>query len=361
VPVFYSTPQNAANEIRYLERRGYPIAYIEMGEEVDGQYALPEDYAALYVQFAAAIHRVDPAIRVGGPVFEGVPRDVPAWANAAGDRSWLHRFIGYLRRRGRLSDFQFMSWEHYPYHNCDSGKQLQADLLDEPSFVRRIVAQWRADGVPPSVPLLETEDNFSPDGTGAPQRLYGALWLADFMGSSFASGVSYATYYQSEPEPLDRARTCNTWGAYNPYIVDAKFNVQAKGAAYYALQLLTGQWALPGDAPHVVYPVETSLGNHNALVTAYALRRPDGAWSLLIVNKDTAARTVSVELAPSGAGFTGKVTRVTLGAAQYRWDGNPANRPNPNGRLLMETGLPAAATYKIAPLSVTVLRGAITP
>lgn len=360
VPVFYSTPQNAANEVRYMERRGYPIAYTEMGEEVDGQYALPEDYAELYIQFANAIHAVDPHVKLGGPIFEGVPKDVAVWPDASGDRSWLHRFVKYLTARGHLSDFAFMSWEHYPYRNCDRGAKLRADLLDEPSFVRRIVAQWRADGVPPSVPLLETEDNFSPDGTGAPQRAYGALWTGDFIGASLASGVSYATFYQAETEPLNYNKRCNSWGAYNPYIVDRNFNVRAKGAAYYALQLLTQEWVLPGNDVHGVYPVTTSLGNTNALVTAYALKRPDGAWSMLVVNKDIAPRTVTIDFGSRAAHFYGRVSGVTFGAAQYRWSGGgPTVLPNPDRGLQHFTS--GGPTYTLAPGSLTVLRGRIRP
>src|SRR5271165_549346 len=38
VALLYDTPDNAAAEIAYLEKRGYPISYVEMGEESDGQY-----------------------------------------------------------------------------------------------------------------------------------------------------------------------------------------------------------------------------------------------------------------------------------------------------------------------------------
>ena len=50
VALLYDNPENAAAEIAYIEKRGYPISYVEMGEEADGQYMMPEDYAALYVR-----------------------------------------------------------------------------------------------------------------------------------------------------------------------------------------------------------------------------------------------------------------------------------------------------------------------
>lgn len=359
VPVFYSTPENAANEVRYMEARRYPIAYIEMGEEVDGQYALPEDYGALYVEFARAIHAVDPNVRLGGPIFEGVNDDEQAWPSEHGDTSWLHRFIAYLQRRGHLRDLAFMSYEHYPFHNCDGGELRRNDSLSEPALVRHMAQTWRADGVPAGVPLLETEDNFSADGTGAPQRVYGALWTGDFFGASLASGVSYATFYQAEPEPLDFNERCKTWGAYNPYMVDERFTVHAKGAAYYALRLITQDWALPGDGAHGVYPVTTSLGDDKPLLTAYALKRPDGTWSVLVDNKDTNARTVSLRFdgASGSVRFHGPITVATFGREQYGWSGHgPADAPHPDAGIrryrIAETNAIA-----IAPESLTVLTG----
>ena len=362
VAVFYSTPDNAANEVRYLEARHYPIAYIEMGEEVDGQYAVPEDYAALYIQFAKAIHAVDPNVRLGGPVFQGVDSDVQAWRDASGDLSWLHRLLRYLKRHGHLGDLAFMSWEHYPFHNCDRGAKLRDDLLDEPAFVARIAQTWRNDGVPAGVPLLETENNFSPDGTGASQRIYGALWTGDFIGSSLASGISYATYYQAEAEPLGYNRRCGTWGAYNPYIVDDTFTVRAKGAAYYALQLITQDWAMPGDDPHGVYRATTSLGADKPSLTAYSLQRPDGTWSILVVNKDAVARRLSVEFdaGPKRAHFQGDVDVASFGRMQYDWGGHgPTDPPNPDRGVTRTHQSATAATFTVAPESLTVLRGAI--
>src|SRR5579859_3457580 len=65
VTMLYGTPDDAAAQIAYIEKRGYSISYIEMGEEPDGKHAMPEDYAALYIQWAAAIHKVDPKLKLG--------------------------------------------------------------------------------------------------------------------------------------------------------------------------------------------------------------------------------------------------------------------------------------------------------
>src|SRR5216683_4494759 len=70
---------------------GYPIGYVEMGEEPDGKHAMPEDYGALYLQWATAIHKIDPKLKLGGPIFEGVNEDIRVWPDAQGRTSWMGR------------------------------------------------------------------------------------------------------------------------------------------------------------------------------------------------------------------------------------------------------------------------------
>ena len=100
VAMLYDTPDNVVAEIAYLKKRGYPIPYVEMGEEADGQHMLPEDYAALYLQWATAIHRVDPSLKLGGPSFQGVNKDIEVWPDADGKVSWTARFLDYLKQHG---------------------------------------------------------------------------------------------------------------------------------------------------------------------------------------------------------------------------------------------------------------------
>ena len=68
VGVLYDTPDNAAALIRYLQRRGYPLRGIELGEEPDSQFVAPEDYGALYLQASAALRAVTPNVVLGRTV-----------------------------------------------------------------------------------------------------------------------------------------------------------------------------------------------------------------------------------------------------------------------------------------------------
>ena len=82
IAMIYSSPKTQPTRLTYLEKRGYPISYVEMGEEPDGHFMDPEDYAAFYIQFAKALHKVDPKLKLGGPVFTGSNKDIETWPNA---------------------------------------------------------------------------------------------------------------------------------------------------------------------------------------------------------------------------------------------------------------------------------------
>ena len=156
ISLLYGTPDDAAAQMEYLKKRGYPISYVGMGEEPDDQDMLPEDYAELYLQFATAMHKVDPNLKLGGPVFEGVNEDIKVWPDAQGRTSWFGRFLDYLKARNRISDLAFMSFEHYPYPPCEI---VRADLFREPQLVSHILDVWRQDGLPANVPMMNTESN----------------------------------------------------------------------------------------------------------------------------------------------------------------------------------------------------------
>ena len=216
-----------------------------MGEEPDGQYMLPEDYATLYLQFATALHRVDPNFKLGGPVFEGVTEDIKAWPDARGRTSWLGRFLDYLRAHSRLQDLAFMSFEHYPYDGCETPWK---NLYQEPELITHIMKVWRDDGLPPGIPLLDTETN--DHGGEAADDIFGALWLADSFGGFLSAGGTSTHYYHDLPYSPPHPACANSWGTYHMFMVDEHYQIKQRTSQFFAAQMMTQEWAQPVDAEH---------------------------------------------------------------------------------------------------------------
>jgi len=364
IAMIYNTPEDAAAQIAYLEKRHYPISYVEMGEEPDGQHMQPEDYAALYLQFAAALHKVDPSLKLGGPSFEGANEDIEVWPTADGRVSWLGRFIDYLKAHGRMADLAFMSFEHYPY-DCRSKWN---ELYREPELISHIMEVWRNDGVPAGVPLMMTEGNMSAASGGMFPDIMGAIWLADFEGTFLTSGGTASYYYHYIPEPMWRG--CDAGGgSFSSIHVDRDYKMKEYLSQYFATQLITREWVQPVDEPHRLFRVSSSLPDQNGStpVTAYAVLRPDRQWSLLVVNRDhDHAHSLAINFRDgTGPGsehrFAGPVTQVIFGAAQYQWNNHEENSyANPDGpSVKSEIAADAQTKYEIPKASVVVLRGQI--
>jgi hypothetical protein len=133
IALIYSTPEDAAAQITYLKKRGYPISYIEMGEEPDGQYMLPEDYAALYLQFAtrsiASIR--SEAWRSG---ISGRNEDIQVWPMPT--ETSVGRFLDHLRAHGRLNDL--------PSCRSSTTRTSLANSMEQ--LVRRALADFHIAG-----------------------------------------------------------------------------------------------------------------------------------------------------------------------------------------------------------------------
>src|ERR1700733_14905519 len=322
VAMLYETPENSAAELAYLKKRNYPVSYVEMGEEADGQYMLPEDYAALYLQWATALHKVDPALKLGGPSFQGVNRDIEVWPDANGKVSWTARFVNYLRQHQRLGDLAFFSFEHYPYDPC---RIPWGSLYDEPELVNHIMQVWREDGVPTNIPMFITEGNLSSSASETYMDLFSGLWLADYVGSFLNAGGSGMYYFHYLPLQMEHG--CNDApGTFGMFTVDADYKIQQPLAQFFVAQLINLEWVQPGSAENRMFAAKGDVddGAAHALLTAYALQRPDGQWSLLVVNRDQQnAHAVRIsfrdEAAHGASSFVGPVQISTFGREQYHW------------------------------------------
>ena len=364
IAMLYSTPEDAVAELSYLERRGYPISYVEMGEEPDGHYTVPEDYAALYLQFAAALHRLDPKLRLGGPIFTGENEDIQTWPDARGNTSWTARFVDYLKAHGRLGELAFFSFEHYP---IDPGKISWSSLYEEAHLVTHIMQVWREDGVPQDVPLIISESNISSQYSEAYLDLWGGLWLADYIGAFLTGGGRAVYYFHYLPGVMGTGHNGSP-GTFNFFSADRDLKIRQPLARYFASQLINLEWLQPGNGEHRLFAAtaDAADGAGHALISAYPALRPDGSWALLIINKDQDnAHAVSVrfeDLAHHRLGtFTGRVASVVFSKAEYQWhperDGGTADPDGPPTRATVEAR--ADSTFNLPAASITVLRGRV--
>ena len=278
IAMLYATPEDSAAEIAYIEKRGYPISYIEMGEEPDGHYTNPEDYAALYIQWAAALHQVDPQLKLGGPIFTGVNKDIETWPDASGHTSWTVRFIAYLKSHGHLSDLAFFSYEHYPMEPC---KIQWSNLYDEPALVSNMLNIWRQDGVPAAVPQFITESNIAWQSGESFVDVWGALWLADYVGAYLSAGGRGVYYFHYMPLGVHHEGCNSSGGTFGLFSTDTDLHVKQPLSQFFASQLINLEWVQPGAAAHKLFPVESDIRDSSGPPPGHRVRRTASGWTVV--------------------------------------------------------------------------------
>ncbi len=355
VGLLYDTPENAVAEVRYLLARKYSLQGFELGEEPDGQWVAPEDYGMLYVSLSKQLRSVNPEVRLGGPSLQSFEGHLLTWPDPRGNRSWMNRFLQVMRASN--APFDFFSFEYYPFDNICGDAAVQ--LPEASGRLREMLASLHTDGVPSDIPWLMTEFGYSVFAGRHEVDIEGALFQADAVGAFLTAGGRTAYLYGYEPNYLTNELNCS-WG--NLMMLQSAGRQLHRLSTYYSAGLLTKDWIQPANGAHEVYPVNVEPAT--SAITAYALRRPDQQWAILVINKDS-ARTVqlNIEFTSSSSrpaqSFAGKVQMAQFSREQYRWrdagqNGYPArsNEPKHSQRS-------ASATYQLPPYSISVLRGAV--
>jgi hypothetical protein len=135
-----------------------------------------------------------------------------------------------------------------------------------------------------------------------------------------------------------------------------------------------------------MFPAKGDLddGAGHSLITAYALHRPDGQWSLLIVNRDQDnPHKVRIRFqdasAKSASALKGDVSLITFGREQYVWRPGQTifmahaehdfdtpvqmatdGKADPDGpAVYTKIGAGGDTTYTLPAASLTVVRGMI--
>lgn len=358
VALLYDTPENAAAEIRFLKGRGYRIPKVVMGEEPDGQFVSAEHEAALYLQFASAIHEVDPNIELGGLSFEDGIVNL-GFDVKPNNPSWLTSFLSYVEDRGRIDDFKFLSFEFYPF-----GDQCRtADLPKVPAMLKQVVEKLREDSLHRAFPMMITEFGLSSLPGRPLVEFPSALMDADIVGEFLKLGGTATYLYEYEPlQFVGRPGECGGDGYWMLFDADEHGRAKWPMPTYFATRLISQEWAQPLNEPHKILAASTNILDDQArnIVTAYAVERPDGKVAVMLVNKHP-QQTYSVRvklIADEVVGnFMEPVEVFQYSTRQYQWLEGGANGQPIQDDPPQRFTLPNLETVSLPPYSLTVLRG----
>jgi hypothetical protein len=363
IPLLYDAPENAAAEIQYLKAKGYLVDRVELGEEPDGQYVTPEDYGALYLQFADVLHKVDPKLQLGGPSFQEIMPDQTQRREKLGNSAWLGRFRKYLKVHGRLQDYSFFSFEWYPFDDvCDP---VAPQLARATGMMTSALKEMESRGLSRSIPWIISEYGYSAFASRAEIGIEGALLNADIVGRFLSLGGDQCFLYGYTPAEVAREVDC-TAGNNMLFAMDREGNITHHFATYFAAQLLTEEWLQPSNRWHEMYPV--TLSSHQkkgeSLVTAYAVYRPDELWSLLLINKDSQHDyrvwlQFRSELNEKTSAVAGPLDLYQFSGTQYQLSNDEDNpypiRSRPPVHRVLEPD--KASAFELPTYSITVIRG----
>ncbi len=345
------TPREAADLVRYVnEEKEYDVRWWQIGNEPDlpdGLTRGPNGYARQFQAFARAMRDIDPAIQlVGGELMTGA--HVIA-SNGAQD--WL---TPILRRAGE--DMDAISWHYYPLDGSRTNAEGAAaatlsNLFQEEATDWRPAGLTFVDDVFP--PLLRARGTYAPGaeiwvteygedwykgGTeGLVDTHAGALWAAEVLGRFAAHGVDAM------------AKWIFKSGSDHRYtLLDPDYHPRP---AYYAYWLFANHF---GDR------MVNATSDDRELVNAHAGLRSDGRLAVVVVNKDTVARDVSLDFSgfePKSAGQY-VVKGESLDARNVTLNGETLHPENLAGITMVPPepiDVEGLARLSVAPLSLTML------
>jgi hypothetical protein len=193
----------------------------------------------------------------------------------------------------------------------------------------------------------------------------GGLWLADYVGSMMSAGASGTFFFHDMPDSVGGGCGGGSFGFFN---LDRDYQIKGYFSQYFAAQMITREWVQPVDSTHRLFRASSDVQDPagNLLVTAYAVERPDGQWSVMLINKDQYNdHSVKVVFSDPEAKhdryFAGNVDRIVFGAAEYQWHPNGLKgSANPDGPPSKSTATGGSgALYQLPKASIIVLRGRI--
>jgi hypothetical protein len=213
---------------------------------------------------------------------------------------------------------------------------------------------------------MVTENHLAAQLTGPMTTIFAALWLADNVGSFFEGGG--AAFYHSPIQPQGIQNSCLGWASWSNFVSDENYDIKGYTSPYFAAHMINLEWVQHRSGTHYMFPSSADVkdAEGNVLVTSYAVHRPDGNWSLMLVNRDQInPHTVRVKFEDSkskqNASFSGPVNFVTFGSEQYVWiDDGPNSHTDPDHPPVATiVAADSQSAFTLPKASITVLRGKV--
>ena len=324
------TPSEAASWVYYANTyKGYGVHYWQIGNETEGAWEtggpIPtQDYVRRYIEYYNAMKAVDPTIIITGPV-AGSFNDS---SNMYDGKGVVQDFIGILQAKGAIGDLNAIDYHWYPNYGTAQNPYSPASALASTSTLDAFPGQlqtWLTNASvasPSTVPVLMSEFNVDPSDLNFQLQLGNGLWVADALGhfiNDFGSR-GYCNLWDTLNGGSGHSTTTGGDLGYLNVYNDNNGDQYQPHATYWAMQMMTSDWAIRGDTnPHqLVSTVISGAGAPASLFAAYSDYRPDGVFSMVVVNKNP---TDSYSTWVTGIPFTPNSTANgwTFNSTNYQW------------------------------------------
>lgn len=296
----YDTPDNVANEARWLKRRGIRIRGLELGEEPDGNWVYAEHYARLYLLMANAVRKVLARVTLGGPSFQTVLEDYAEFPREG--KPWLTRFKDVLESRHRMGDFQFCSFEWYPFD--DVWSPAEKHLPKMPATLARVLRRLNDAGMA-GMPWFITEYGYSAYAAPAEVDAPGAVFDFDTALVALANGCACSYKYGYEPADVI-AEMPKVYG--NNMALMGSTEPPLRLPTFWSAYLLTRRFCADSGTHRMV---EVQGGDDG--LGAYACKRPNGTVTLALLNRTALIRKTRIASARS------TLRGWSYGRPQFSW------------------------------------------
>ena len=177
-----------------------------------------------------------------------------------------------------MQDLAFFSFEHYPYEPCTIS---WSSLYDEPTLVSHILQVWRDDGLPPDVPMFITESNITWNSGESSVDIFGALWLADYIGAFFNAGGKAVYYFHYLP--LGSSSRLQQFRGHVRHVHHRRRTTtfEKPTSQFFASQLINTEWVEPGNGVQKVFAASGRHLRPGRALAGHRLRSAASRWAVV--------------------------------------------------------------------------------